>query len=79
MRPPLLIGFAAETENVIENGKRKLSKCDWVIANDVSQGIFGSDNTQVHFITPDACETWPPCQKNEVAKKLVARCEGALT
>jgi phosphopantothenoylcysteine decarboxylase/phosphopantothenate--cysteine ligase len=78
MRPRLLIGFAAETENVIENGKRKLSKCDWVIANDISQGIFGSDDTQVHFLTPNACETWPHSGKNEVAKKLIARCEGAL-
>lgn len=78
MRPGLLIGFAAETENVIEYAKRKLSKCDWVIANDISQGIFGSDHTHVHFITPQHCETWPPCRKKEVAQKLVERCEGAL-
>lgn len=78
MRPKLLIGFAAETENVIENAKAKLVKCDWVIANDVSQGVFGSDHTQVHFITPHECETWLPCEKKEVAKKLIARCEGAL-
>lgn len=78
LRPDLLIGFAAETENVIENAKAKLSKCDWVIANDVSLGIFGSDDTQVHFLSPDGCETWPPCGKREVAKKLIARCEGAL-
>jgi phosphopantothenoylcysteine decarboxylase/phosphopantothenate--cysteine ligase len=78
MRPGLLIGFAAETENVIENAKHKLAKCDWVIANDVSQGIFGSDHTHVHFITPQNCETWPPCRKKEVAQKLVERCEGAL-
>ncbi|MBA3813014.1 MAG: bifunctional phosphopantothenoylcysteine decarboxylase/phosphopantothenate--cysteine ligase CoaBC [Alphaproteobacteria bacterium] len=79
MRPGLLIGFAAETENVIENGKRKLSKCDWVIANDVSQGIFGADHTQVHFLTPNTCETWQPSGKKEVAKKLIERCAGALT
>jgi phosphopantothenoylcysteine decarboxylase / phosphopantothenate---cysteine ligase len=78
MRPKLLIGFAAETENVIENGKRKLSKCDWVLANDISLGIFGSDETQVHFLTPDVCETWPRCGKKDVAKKLIARCEEAL-
>lgn len=78
MRPGLLIGFAAETENVIENGKRKLSKCDWVIANDVSKGIFGSDHTQVHFLTSDKCETWMPCGKKEVAEKLIALCEGVL-
>lgn len=79
MRPGLLIGFAAETENVLENGKHKLFKCDWVIANDISQGIFGSDDTQVHFLTPHGCETWPHGGKIEVAKKLIERCEGALT
>lgn len=78
LRPNLLIGFAAETENVIENGKLKLSKCDWVIANDVSQGVFGSDHTQVHFITPNRCETWAPCGKKEVANALIARYEGTL-
>lgn len=78
MRPALLIGFAAETENVIENAKAKLSKCDWVVANDVSQGVFGSDETQVHFITPDGSESWPHGGKKEVAKKLIARWEGYL-
>jgi len=78
MRPRLLIGFAAETENVIENAKAKLSKCDWVIANDVSQGVFGSDCTQVHFLSHDVCETWPACEKKEVAKKLIALCEGTI-
>jgi phosphopantothenoylcysteine decarboxylase/phosphopantothenate--cysteine ligase len=78
LRPQLLIGFAAETENVLENAKAKLSKCDWVIANDVSQGIFGCDLTQVHWLTSEGCETWPPCEKREVAKKLATLCEGAL-
>ena len=78
MRPRFLIGFAAETENVLENAKLKLSKCDWVIANDVSKGIFGSNDTKVHFITSDICETWPPCSKKEVAKKLVSYIIGAL-
>lgn len=78
MRPKLLIGFAAETENVVENAKAKLGKCDWVIANDVSLGVFGLDDTQVHFITPDKHELWPPCEKKEVAKKLAILCEGAL-
>lgn len=78
MRPQLLIGFAAETENVVENAKAKLSKCDWVIANDVSCGIFGSDDTRVHFLTPDKHEQWPPCEKKEVAKKIAILCEGVL-
>ncbi|HUX78766.1 MAG TPA: bifunctional phosphopantothenoylcysteine decarboxylase/phosphopantothenate--cysteine ligase CoaBC, partial [Alphaproteobacteria bacterium] len=63
MRPRLLIGFAAETENVLENAKEKLSKCDWIVANDVSQGIFGSDDTKVHFLTPKISESWPPSSK----------------
>jgi len=78
MRPRLLIGFAAETENVLENAKAKLSKCDWIIANDVSQGIFGSDKTQVHLVTPQGCETWPPSSKKEVAIKLVSYIVGEL-
>ena len=77
-RPRLLIGFAAETENVLENAKAKLSKCDWVVANDVSKGIFGLDTTQVHFMTPERCETWPSCSKKEVATKLVSYITGAL-
>lgn len=78
LRPELLIGFAAETENVIENGKIKLSKCDWILANDVSLGVIGSDHTQIHFLTPEGCETWGPCPKKDIANLLVARCEGAL-
>lgn len=78
LRPQLLIGFAAETENVLENAKAKLSKCDWVIANDVSLGVFGSDSTQVHWLTQTRCETWPPCEKREVARKLATLCEEAL-
>jgi phosphopantothenoylcysteine decarboxylase/phosphopantothenate--cysteine ligase len=77
-RPRLLIGFAAETENVLENAKAKLSKCDWVIANDVSQGIFGSDHTKVHLLTSETCEAWPPCSKKDVAKKLVSYIVKAL-
>ena len=78
LRPRLLIGFAAETENVVKNAKAKLAKCDWVMANDVSKGIFGSDETQVHFLTSDTCEAWPPCSKKEVAEKLVSYITGAL-
>jgi len=78
MRPRLLIGFAAETENVLENAKVKLSKCDWIVANDVSQGVFGSDDTKVHFLTPQISEPWPPSSKKEVATKLVSYVIGAL-
>jgi phosphopantothenoylcysteine decarboxylase/phosphopantothenate--cysteine ligase len=77
-RPRLLIGFAAETENILANAKEKLVKSDWIIANDVSQGIFGSDHTQVHWVTPHTSETWPACSKKDVAEKLVFYIEEAL-
>jgi len=75
-RPRLLVGFAAETENLLIHAKRKLAKCDWVVANDVSQGIFGSDNTQVYLIKNDGHEAWPKGLKKDVAKKLAAQIEG---
>lgn len=78
MRPRLLVGFAAETENILENAKEKLSKCDWIVANDVSQGVFGSDDTSVHFLTPKVSESWPPSSKKEVATKLVSYIAGAF-
>ncbi len=78
MRPRLLIGFAAETENLLGHAKMKLSKCDWVVANDVSCGIFGSDNTEVHFLTQDIEESWPNCSKKDVAHKLITYIEGAF-
>lgn len=78
MRPRLLIGFAAETECVMENARKKLFKCDWVVANDVSQGIFGSDQTHVSLITSERVESWSPCSKKEVAQKLVSYIEGAF-
>src|SRR3954447_14252496 len=62
-RPRLVIGFAAETEDVIENAKAKLARkgCDWIVANDVSarSGVMGGDNNRVHLVTRDGCESWP--------------------
>jgi phosphopantothenoylcysteine decarboxylase/phosphopantothenate--cysteine ligase len=78
MRPRLLIGFAAETENIVENAKAKLAKCDWVIANDVSQGVFGEEDTQVHWIAPHAHEIWPQCSKKEVAARLISYIGGVF-
>ncbi len=73
-RPELVIGFAAETENVIENGKTKLSRkgCDWIMANDVSpaSGTFGGDNNQVHLIRQGTVDAWPKQSKEEVARQL---------
>jgi phosphopantothenoylcysteine decarboxylase/phosphopantothenate--cysteine ligase len=76
-RPPLVIGFAAETERVIEHAKGKLKSkgCDWIVANDVSPetGIMGGDRNAVHIVTADGVETWPPQSKQDVAHALVAR------
>jgi phosphopantothenoylcysteine decarboxylase/phosphopantothenate--cysteine ligase len=82
-RPPLVVGFAAETENVIPNARAKLARkgCDWIVANDVSPetGIMGGESNSVHLVTADAVETWPSQSKEEVARALVARIADALT
>jgi len=76
-RPGLVVGFAAETENVIEHAraKRKSKGCDWIVANDVSPetGIMGGDRNAVHVITADGLESWPDMDKDAVAEGLVAR------
>jgi phosphopantothenoylcysteine decarboxylase/phosphopantothenate--cysteine ligase len=76
-RPPLVIGFAAETENVIEHArsKRKAKGADWIVANDVSPetGIMGGDRNTVHLITVQGLESWPELDKTQVARRLVAR------
>ncbi len=82
-RPPLVVGFAAETEHVIENARAKLARkgCDWIVANDVSPttGIMGGDRNSVHLVTRDGVEFWPDQDKQTVADKLVARIAKALT
>jgi phosphopantothenoylcysteine decarboxylase/phosphopantothenate--cysteine ligase len=81
-RPALVIGFAAETENVIENARAKLKRkrCDWIVANDVSPatGIMGGDRNTVHLITRSGVESWPNEAKEEVAEALVARIAAAV-
>jgi phosphopantothenoylcysteine decarboxylase / phosphopantothenate---cysteine ligase len=76
-RPRLVIGFAAETERVIENARAKLDRkgCDWIVANDVSPatGIMGGDHNRVHLITREGVESWPDEDKQNVADELVAR------
>ncbi len=73
-RPSLVIGFAAETGDVIEKAKIKRSEknCDWIVANDVSpgSGTFGSENNTVHVITAEGVQNWPTMTKREVAEKL---------
>jgi phosphopantothenoylcysteine decarboxylase/phosphopantothenate--cysteine ligase len=81
-RPQLVIGFAAETEKVIEHAKAKLKRkgCDWIVANDVSAegGAMGGDDNAVHLITTSGVDSWPTQSKGEVAKMLVARIASAL-
>ena len=73
-RPQIVIGFAAETMNLVTNAKSKLAKkgCDWIIANDVSSkaGVFGSKNNTVHIISKDSVEAWPTLTKDAIGKKL---------
>jgi phosphopantothenoylcysteine decarboxylase / phosphopantothenate---cysteine ligase len=76
-RPPLVIGFAAETEHVIEHAKKKrrAKGADWIVANDVSPetGIMGGDRNTVHLITAEGVESWPELDKVQVARRLIAR------
>jgi phosphopantothenoylcysteine decarboxylase / phosphopantothenate---cysteine ligase len=82
-RPPLVIGFAAETDHVIANAKAKLAKkgCDWILANDVSPatGIMGGDANTISLVTAAGIESWPPHSKDKVARMLIARIAAALT
>jgi phosphopantothenoylcysteine decarboxylase/phosphopantothenate--cysteine ligase len=79
-RPKVVVGFAAETENVIENANAKLKNkgCDLIIANDVSNGVFGSDKNLVHLISAKGVETWPQLSKAEVARRILEACAKLL-
>ncbi|OFW72008.1 MAG: bifunctional phosphopantothenoylcysteine decarboxylase/phosphopantothenate synthase [Alphaproteobacteria bacterium RBG_16_64_48] len=82
-RPRLVIGFAAETENLIENAvaKRRAKGADWIVANDVwpGTGAMGGDSTQIHLVTASGVEDWPPLSKDETAARLLARAADALS
>lgn len=88
-RPPLVIGFAAETEHLIENAKTKLARkgCDWIVANDVSPatGVMGGDRNTVHLISKNAengeiaVDSWPVMTKEQVAIELVAHIVKSVT
>lgn len=74
-RPPLVVGFAAETDNVIDYARAKLAKkgCDLIVANDVGgTGVMGGDANTVHLVTAETVETWPTLPKAEVATRLIA-------
>ena len=80
-RPHLLVGFAAETDNVVEQAvaKRDKKNADWIVANDVSGDVMGGHRNRVHLVTADGVEDWPEAAKNEVARQLVARIAEALS
>ena len=79
-RPDLLIGFAAETEKVVDHAIAKLAKkgCDWIVANDVSGDVMGGDGNSVHIVTKDGVESWERLPKDKVAMQLVARAAKAI-
>jgi phosphopantothenoylcysteine decarboxylase/phosphopantothenate--cysteine ligase len=76
-RPRLVVGFAAETQDVIAHAREKLTRkgCDLIVANDVSEGsgVFGGDANEAHLVSRDAVESWPRLAKAAVASRLVAR------
>jgi len=77
LRPALVVGFAAETENLIANAQAKRARkgCDWILANDVSaaSGTFGGDSNTIHLVSAEGVEDWPPSSKHEVAERLTRR------
>jgi phosphopantothenoylcysteine decarboxylase/phosphopantothenate--cysteine ligase len=81
-RPHLVIGFAAETDDVVANAQAKLMQkgCDWIVANDVSpeSGTMGGDSNTIHLVTASGVESWPPQAKDRVAHLLVERIAAAL-
>ncbi len=79
-RPALLIGFAAETENIIGHAKAKLAKkgCDWIVANDVSGDVMGGSNNAVHVVSADGVESWADAPKQDIARKLMEKVADAV-
>lgn len=74
-RPALVVGFAAETENLEENARTKLARkgCDWVVANNVTEGVFGTNCNDVTLVKAKGTEKWPAGSKDKVANQLVER------
>ena len=74
-RPHLLIGFAAETHDVVANAEAKLrsKKADWIVANDVSGDVMGGSHNRIHLVTATGVEDWPEAAKEDVARHLIDR------
>jgi phosphopantothenoylcysteine decarboxylase/phosphopantothenate--cysteine ligase len=79
-RPRLVIGFAAETEHVVDHARAKLAKkrADWIVANDVSGDVMGGDANSVHIVSADGVESWERLPKDDVAARLADRIAAAL-
>ena len=79
-RPRLVIGFAAETERVVEHARAKLTRkgADWIVANDVSGDVMGGDANTVHLVSRDRVESWPALPKADVAARIAAKIDAAL-
>jgi phosphopantothenoylcysteine decarboxylase/phosphopantothenate--cysteine ligase len=80
-RPRLLVGFAAETEDVVAAARVKLQRkgCDWIVANDVSGDVMGGEANSIHLVTADNLESWERLPKTEVARRLAERIADALS
>ena len=80
-RPGLLIGFAAETERVVEQAiaKQVGKRADWIVANDVSGAVMGGHRNRVHLVTAESVEDWPEMGKEDVARLLIERVERELS
>jgi phosphopantothenoylcysteine decarboxylase/phosphopantothenate--cysteine ligase len=79
-RPRLLVGFAAETDDVVDvaSAKRATKGCDWIVANDVSGDVMGGDRNRIHLITAAGVESWEEGEKSEVSRRLAERIAAAL-
>jgi len=82
LRPKLLIGFAAETQDLVDNARGKLERknADWIVANDVSPatGIMGGDANTIRLVSRTGVENWPEMSKTDVARRIIARAAEAL-
>ena len=80
-RPGLVVGFAAETNDVIEHAKAKLAKkgCDWIVANDVASDVMGGDHNEMNLVTKDGETVWPRQTKKGAARQLALKIAEALS
>jgi phosphopantothenoylcysteine decarboxylase/phosphopantothenate--cysteine ligase len=79
-RPRLVVGFAAETEQVVDHARAKLARkgADWIVANDVSGDVMGGEANSIHIVSADGVESWERLPKSEVAARLADRIAAAL-